>query len=82
MPDLIHDAKLSIRLMRDDLADYQIMSRWLSDPRVLEFYDGTRSVSLLLRYLFETKRARKVLLDPHSTNVRAIRCYENAASAK
>lgn len=157
MSVLISDAEVSIRLMRDELGDYQVMSKWLSDPRVLEFYEGrdhplaleqiqseyaprirgeeditpclitlqsvpigymqfylvgeesrnsyglpadecleavygidqfigevscwnrglgTRSISLLLRYLFQTKSARKVILDPHVTNLRAIRCYE------
>ena len=157
MSVLISDAEVSIRLMRDELGDYQVMSKWVSDPRVLEFYEGrdhplaleqiqseyaprirgeeddtpclimlqsvpigymqfylvgeesrssyalqtdecleavygieqfigevscwnrglgTRSVSLLLRYLFQTKSARKVILDPHVTNLRAIRCYE------
>lgn len=37
---------------------------------------GTRSISLLLRYLFQIRRAYKVVLDPHVTNHRAIRCYE------
>ena len=163
MSVLIHDGDLSIRLMRDELADYQIMSKWLSDPRVLEFYEGrdqplpldqiqsqyaprirgeedvtpcliilqsapigyiqfylvneesrnsyglppdyalgsvygidqfigevscwnrglgTRSISLLLRYLFQTKSASKVILDPHVTNVRAIRCYEKCGFRK
>jgi aminoglycoside 6'-N-acetyltransferase len=157
MTELISDGELHIRLMRDELGDYQAMAKWLSDPRVLEFYDGrdhampldqiqaeyapyirgeddvtpclimlqsepigyiqfyrvgedsrnayelpadydlesvygidqfigevwcwnrglgTRSISLLLRYLFQTKGARKAILDPHVTNLRAIRCYE------
>ena len=40
MSVLISDAEVSIRLMRDELGDYQVMSKWLSDPRVLEFYEG------------------------------------------
>jgi aminoglycoside 6'-N-acetyltransferase len=40
MSVLISDAELSIRLMRDQLADHQVVSKWLSDPRVLEFYEG------------------------------------------
>jgi aminoglycoside 6'-N-acetyltransferase len=160
---LIHDTGLQIRLMRDTLADYQIMSTWLTDPRVLEFYEGrdrpfslddirsqygprvrgtedvtpcliiflsipigyiqfypiaeesrtsyalpldyaldsvygidqfigevsfwnrglgTRSICLLLRYLFQTKSAHKVILDPHVTNLRAIRCYEKCGFRK
>jgi aminoglycoside 6'-N-acetyltransferase len=34
------DGDLVVRLMRDEDADYQLMSRWLSDDRVLEYYDG------------------------------------------
>jgi len=143
--------------MRDEPGDYQVMSKWLSDPRVLEFHEGrdhplaleqieseyaprlhdeedvtpcliilqsapigymqfylvgeesrnsyglradecleavygidqfigeiscwnrglgTRSILLLLRYLFQAKGARNAILDPHITNLRAIRCYE------
>lgn len=40
MNDLIHDRDLAIRVMRDDPADYECLARWLSDPQVLEFYDG------------------------------------------
>ena len=146
MSVLISDAEVAIRLMRDELGDYQVMSKWLSDPRVLEFYEGrdhplaleqieseyaprirgeedvtpcliilqsvpigymqfylvgeesrnsygggirNRSVHwrnfvlesrlghlLLLRYLFQAKGARNAILDPHITNLRAIRCYE------
>ena len=42
-PVLISDADLSLRLMRDDEDDYAQMSAWLSDPRVLEFYEGRDS---------------------------------------
>lgn len=40
MNELIRDHNLAIRLMRDELADYACIARWLSDPRVLECYDG------------------------------------------
>jgi aminoglycoside 6'-N-acetyltransferase len=43
---------------------------------------GTRAISLLLRYLFQAKGARKVILDPHVTNLRAIRCYEKCGFRK
>jgi len=163
MPDLIREHDLAIRLMRDDETDYELMSTWLTNPRVLEFYEGrdnplslskikqkfsprilgketvtpclisldhsaigyaqfypiteetkseyaiapatdifsfyatdqfigepnlwnqgigTRAVSLLLRYLFESKNARKIFTDPHSDNPRAIRCYEKSGFKK
>jgi aminoglycoside 6'-N-acetyltransferase len=34
------DGDLAVRLMRDERSDYELMSAWLSDDRVLEFYDG------------------------------------------
>ena len=34
------EGDLVIRLMRDAGDDYDCMSRWLSDPRVLEYYEG------------------------------------------
>ena len=40
MSVLISDAEVAIRLMRDEPGDYQVMSKWLSDPRVLEFHEG------------------------------------------
>ena len=38
--ELVWEHDLAIRRMRDDDADYQVMARWLTDPRVLEFYEG------------------------------------------
>ena len=43
MPDLIREHDLAIRLMRDDETDYKLMSTWLTNPRVLEFYEGRDS---------------------------------------
>lgn len=37
---LIEQPGLAIRLMRDELLDYQLMSKWLTDERVLAFYGG------------------------------------------
>jgi len=38
--ELIREDNLAIRLMRDDYGDYEFMAKWLTDPRVLEFYEG------------------------------------------
>lgn len=32
--------KISIRKMEDKKSDYELMAKWLSDPKVLEFYEG------------------------------------------
>jgi len=37
---LATDGDVTVRHMRDDPADYALIARWLSDERVLEYYDG------------------------------------------
>ncbi len=37
---LIERDELAIRRMRDELPDYQLMAKWLTDERVLEYYEG------------------------------------------
>ena len=155
---IIRNPSLSIRLLRDDDTDYRLLAKWLTDERVLEFYEGrdnphdldkvrerygpqgrgeaipcilewqgrpigymqfyalieegkaeyavesiegvygmdlfigepehwdkgigTQAVLLLVRYLFETLGARQMVIDPHVSNLRAIRSYEKAGFRK
>ena len=157
---LVDAGDLSIRRMRDDDADYLLMSRWLTDERVLEFvygrdnpHDlprvrekfgprargqspvvpcilvhcraavgyiqyyavngggadeygletaedvygvdlfigepdlwnrgiGTRALSAMVGYLFDEVDARRVVIDPHVANIRAVRCYEKCGFQK
>jgi len=37
---LVEQDKITIRLMEDSQENYQLMAKWLSDNRVLEFYEG------------------------------------------
>jgi aminoglycoside 6'-N-acetyltransferase len=37
---LVEKGELSIRLMEDGLENYLLMVKWLTDVRVLEFYEG------------------------------------------
>ncbi|XGV99398.1 MAG: GNAT family N-acetyltransferase [Leptolyngbya sp. BL-A-14] len=154
---------MAIRLMQDDMQDYQRMANWLTDTTVLEFYEGrdnpfplarileeyrlnvlaeenvipclilyqteaigylqyyhlteadqqsyggygrgeglrlyaidlfigeprcwnqgigTKALSAALIYLFEHLQADKVLIDPHVSNTRTIRCYEKCGFIK
>ena len=43
---------------------------------------GTRALSLLVDFLFQTEGAQKVVIDPYVTNLRAIRSYEKAGFVK
>ena len=40
---IARDLNIALRLMHDSEEDYTQLSRWLSDPRVLEFYEGRDS---------------------------------------
>lgn len=37
---LTSSENISIRLMQDSEKDYELMAKWLADPKVLEFYEG------------------------------------------
>ncbi|BAZ47651.1 GCN5-related N-acetyltransferase [Nostoc sp. NIES-4103] len=37
---LIQKNEITIRLMQDNIDDYQLMAKWLTDETVLEFYEG------------------------------------------
>jgi hypothetical protein len=57
MTELISDGELAIRLMRDELGDYQVMAKRLSDPRVLEFYEVATMLCRSSRSSLSTHRA-------------------------
>jgi aminoglycoside 6'-N-acetyltransferase len=59
------DGELVIRLMRDADDDYDRMSRWLSDPRVLEYYEGRDQPSD--RAAVQAKFGPRVLLPDNVT---------------
>jgi len=40
MSCIIRDEHIEIREMEDTLQDYELMAKWLSDPVVLEYYEG------------------------------------------
>jgi aminoglycoside 6'-N-acetyltransferase len=45
--------EISIRLMHDDMHDYELMWKWLSDEKVLEYYEGRDNPFSLERVLEE-----------------------------
>ena len=53
MDELIRDRDLGLRLMRDDAGDYARMAGWLTDDRVLEFYEGRDNPFPLARVIEE-----------------------------
>ena len=36
----IHDMKIQLRLLNDDIEDYQLLQRWFEDPEVARFYSS------------------------------------------
>ena len=65
MDELIRDGELAIRLMLDGLADYECMAKWLTDVRVLEFFEGRDNPFPLARVIEEY--APRVLLAEANT---------------
>jgi aminoglycoside 6'-N-acetyltransferase len=156
----VHSGDIAIRRMQDDIGDYLLMSRWLTDERVLEYYEGrsnphdlervikkfgpraqgearvvpcimvyrgvpigyiqyyplvddeglarhletaegvygvdlfigepelwgrgigTQALRAMVGYLFGALGARRVIIDPQTSNHRAIRCYEKCGFKK
>lgn len=37
---LLKTDEISIRLMQDNMRDYELMAKWLTDEKVLEYYEG------------------------------------------
>jgi aminoglycoside 6'-N-acetyltransferase len=37
---LLKTDEISIRLMQDNMHDYELMAKWLTDEKVLEFFEG------------------------------------------
>jgi len=62
LSELVRDGDLAIRLMLDRAADYEVMARWLTDPRVLEFYEG-RDNAFPLERIQEKYSPRVLRLD-------------------
>lgn len=154
---IITSGDIKIRPMKDEDVDYQLMAKWLSDPRIYEFIHGkpkdiewvknkygprirkeklvnscfielknqpigyiqyfnikpyekdyelkntkdvwaidlwigevdfwekgigSKSLNLLVNYIFENLNAKKIIIDPHLDNPRAIHVYEKIGFKK
>lgn len=157
MNKLIKGGNITIRQMQDNQADYNLMAKWLSDPRVYEFVHGkpknlewvknkyspriqkkeninacfiefknqpigyiqyfnikpyeknyemkntkdiwaidlwigeveywdkgigSKTLKLLGNYIFKNLMAKKIIIDPHTANPRAIHVYEKVGFKK
>lgn len=52
------------------------MDLYLGVPEIWGRGIGSRSIRLILEYLFESLEAERVFIDPHAENERAIKAYE------
>jgi aminoglycoside 6'-N-acetyltransferase len=66
----------------DDAADTYAADIFIGEPRYWNRGIGTRALSALARHIFEALGARRIVIDPHVDNPRAIRSYEKAGFAK
>ena len=52
------------------------VDQFIGEPEFWGKGIGTNFMKLLTQYLFNKKGADAVILDPHTNNQRAIRCYQ------
>lgn len=62
----------------DDVEGTWGVDLFVGEPDLWDTGLGTRVVRLVLAHLFETKDAKRVVIDPWVENARAIRSYEKA----
>lgn len=55
---------------------------WIGEPEYWERGFGPEVLMLVSNYLFKEKTAKKLIIDPHVDNPRAIRAYEKAGYKK
>ena len=65
-----------------DLADLFGIDLFIGEPENWRKRLSTRALSLLVDFLFESKGAQKIIIDPQVVNVRAVRSYEKAGFTK
>lgn len=58
------------------------IDQFIGEPEFWNKGIGTNFMKLILKFLVEEKNAEIVILDPHSDNPRAIRCYEKVGFKK
>ena len=54
------------------------MDQFIGEPEYWNKGIGTQYIEIVLEFLRKEKNADAVVIDPHKSNLRAIRCYEKA----
>lgn len=55
---------------------------WIGEPDFWEKGIGSKSLKLLVNYIFKNLGAKKIIIDPHTDNPRAIHVYEKVGFKK
>lgn len=62
-----------------------LLNVWLSTKAETDYWNkgiGTLLVKAMVEYLVDKQQADKVIMDPQTRNVRALRCYEKCGFKK
>ena len=62
--------------------DIWAIDMWIGEPDFWEKGIGSKSLKLLVDYIFKNLKAEKIIIDPHIDNPRAIHVYEKAGFKK
>lgn len=62
--------------------DVWAIDMWIGEPDFWEKGIGSKSLKLLVDFIFNNLKAEKIIIDPHVNNPRAIRVYEKVGFKK
>lgn len=66
----------------ENTQDIWAVDMWIGEPDFWEKGIGSKSLKLLVDYIFKNLNAQKIIIDPHIDNPRAIRAYEKTGFKK
>lgn len=66
----------------ENTQDVWAIDMWIGEPEFWEKGIGTKSLKLVVDYVFKKEKAKKIIIDPHTDNPRAIHVYEKAGFKK
>lgn len=62
--------------------DIWAIDLWIGEPNFWDKGIGSKALKLIVDHIFKDKKAKKIIIDPHVDNLRAIHVYEKVGFKK
>lgn len=62
--------------------DIWAIDLWIGEPNFWDKGIGSKALKLIMEHIFKDKKAKKIIIDPHIDNSRAIHVYEKVGFKK